>query len=197
MYIYDLNIRLVFKSSRTLRGLLVRAKKIVEDKVKGVVYKVQCECGSTSYIGETGRTLQLMRAIEEQDSGRQSERSGLQGSMWMWKLFLHWIDRENLTNKTEGALESRVMWWYYNNELAVHANKTRHNVQWDSAEVLGQELNWGKRRTQEVLYIKEEQSTMNLDKDHSSTLFGVHLFITTDYYIIIHDNTQVFSLLGY
>ena len=30
----------------------------MREKVKGVVYKVDCSCGST-YVGETGRTLEV------------------------------------------------------------------------------------------------------------------------------------------
>lgn len=54
-----LNIRLVFTSRRTLRSLLTRVKNTVPpEKVKGVVYKVECCCGSTC-IGETNRTLEV------------------------------------------------------------------------------------------------------------------------------------------
>ncbi len=54
----NINIRPVFKTSRTLHRLLVKVKKrIPQGKIKGVIYRVQCECGS-SYVGETGRTLE-------------------------------------------------------------------------------------------------------------------------------------------
>lgn len=44
----------------------------IEEKIKGVVYKVECSCGST-YIGETGRTLEIRlkehkRAVEKGDN---------------------------------------------------------------------------------------------------------------------------------
>ncbi len=46
------------QDSRTLRSLIVKVKKrIPQEKIKGVIYRVQCECGS-SYVGETGRTLE-------------------------------------------------------------------------------------------------------------------------------------------
>ena len=53
-----LNIRSVFSSRRTLRNELVHVKNRVQpDRIKGVVYTVNCaECEST-YIGETKRTL--------------------------------------------------------------------------------------------------------------------------------------------
>lgn len=51
------NVRQVFRSSRTWRSLLTKVKKTVTpEKVKGVMYKVECTCGST-YIGEMNRTL--------------------------------------------------------------------------------------------------------------------------------------------
>lgn len=53
----NLNIKTVFTAKRTLRSLLTRVKsKPDKERVKGVVYKIDCSCGST-YIGETGRTL--------------------------------------------------------------------------------------------------------------------------------------------
>ena len=52
-----LDIQCAFKSKRKLRSELVRVKnKTQRDHVKGVVYSVECECGS-KYVGETGRTL--------------------------------------------------------------------------------------------------------------------------------------------
>ncbi len=71
----NINIRPVFKTSRTLRSLLVKVKKrIPQDKIKGVIYRVQCECGS-SYMGETGRTLETRlkehkRAIRYDDQNK-------------------------------------------------------------------------------------------------------------------------------
>ena len=53
---------------------------------------------------------------------------------------------------------------YTNNDIAVHANKTMHDIFWDSAEVLEQESNWLKRRLEEALYIRDEDTTMNLDQ---------------------------------
>ncbi len=48
----------MFKTSRTLHSLLVKVKKIIpQEKIKGMIYRVQCECGS-SYVGETARTLE-------------------------------------------------------------------------------------------------------------------------------------------
>lgn len=50
-----------------------------------------------------------------------------------------------------------------NNGIAVHANKTLHDIIWDSAEVLEQENNWMKRRLKEALRIRAAKETMNLD----------------------------------
>ena len=48
-----------------------------------------------------------------------------------------------------------------NNGIAVHANRTMHDIRWDSAEILGQKSNWLKRKLKEALYITGEDSTMN------------------------------------
>ena len=53
------NLKVVFKSQRTLRSMLTNVKnRPPAEKVKGVVYQVKCSCGS-AYIGETGRTLEI------------------------------------------------------------------------------------------------------------------------------------------
>ena len=50
----NLNIKSVFTAKRTLRSLLTRVKSRPDkERAKGVVYKIDCSCGST-YVGETG-----------------------------------------------------------------------------------------------------------------------------------------------
>ena len=54
-----LDVRAVFKSSKTLRGRLCRVKsKQPFDKTKGVIYSIPCTCGREC-IGETGRNLRV------------------------------------------------------------------------------------------------------------------------------------------
>ena len=119
----DISVRLVFSSKRTLRSLLLNVKsKRNMDKVKGVVYKIDCECGHT-YIGETGRTMEV----------RMKEHK--------------WAVRYDDVN----------------NGIAVHANRTRHSIQWESAQVVEVEQNWSKRRIKEALHIRDLKNTMNLD----------------------------------
>ena len=68
------DLKLVFKSQRTLRSLLSNVKnKTPAEKVKGVVYRVNCSCGST-YMGETGRTLEL-RPKEHQRAVKSRQTS--------------------------------------------------------------------------------------------------------------------------
>ena len=51
-----------------------------------------------------------------------------------------------------------------NNGIAVHANKTMHSIQWDSAQVIHRETHWHRRKILESLYIAEQPTiTMNLD----------------------------------
>ena len=50
-----------------------------------------------------------------------------------------------------------------NNGIAVHVNKTLHDIEWNNAEILEQESNWTKRKVKEALHIKEH-TTMNLDQ---------------------------------
>ena len=49
-------------------------------------------------------------------------------------------------------------------ELLSNKNKTLHDIQWDSAEVLERESNLYMRKFKEALHIKDENSHMNLDQ---------------------------------
>ena len=119
----NLDMKIAFTAKKTLCSLLTNVKgRPTREKVKGVVYKVDCSCGNT-YIGETGRTLGV-RLKEHKRAVRMDQP---------------------------------------NNGIAVHANKTRHDILWDSAEVLEQETNWTKRRFKEALQIQAADKTMNLD----------------------------------
>lgn len=60
-------------------------------------------------------------------------------------------------------VEYRDQIWPSNNGIAAHANKTLHDILWDSAEVIEQETNWWKRRFKEAFRIQAEDDTMNLD----------------------------------
>ena len=92
---HHLNVKLVFKCTRTLRSLLTEVKsRTEEEKIKGVIYRVQCSCGI--YIGKTGRTLDVRL--------KEHKRA------------------VNMNNQ--------------NNGIAVHANNTLNDIQWDSVEVL-------------------------------------------------------------
>ena len=54
-----LDVRAVFKSSKTLRGHLCRVEgKQPLDRTKGVFYNIPCTCGR-EYLGETGRNLRV------------------------------------------------------------------------------------------------------------------------------------------
>ena len=78
-----------------------------------------------------------------------------------------------------------------NNGIAAHTNKTLHDIQWDSVEVLEQESNWYKRKFKEALHIKNENSPMNLDQGFQvdpiwSTLNITWLYQLHHHYYIIH-----------
>ena len=53
-----------------------------------------------------------------------------------------------------------------NNGIVVHVNKTLHDIEWNNTEILEQESNWNKRKVKEVLHIREEHATMNLDQGY-------------------------------
>ena len=66
------NIRVAFRSSRTLRSMLSNVKdKVPAEKQSGVVYKIPCSCGKV-YLGETKRRLET-RLKEHKDACRRGE----------------------------------------------------------------------------------------------------------------------------
>ena len=70
-------IQIIFSSRTTLRKFLMKVKErpgMME--VKGVVYFIPCAECSTTYIGETGRTLKVhmaehRRAVENRDHAQE------------------------------------------------------------------------------------------------------------------------------
>ena len=69
-----------------------------------------------------------------------------------------------LWNYTSRSYQRAVQRRQTNNGIAVHANSTQYNIQWDSAEVVCQEIHWYKMKVQEVLWIRRTENTMNLDQ---------------------------------
>ena len=49
------------------------------------------------------------------------------------------------------------------NGIAVHVQKTAHNINWQEARILARENNWGRRRVLEALEIQQRRPKMNLD----------------------------------
>ncbi len=57
---YKEGIHVVFRSGKTLRSILTHVKPKPDDNnLPGVIYKIPCLDCNRSYIGETGRTLQV------------------------------------------------------------------------------------------------------------------------------------------
>ena len=50
-----------------------------------------------------------------------------------------------------------------NNGLAVHVTRTKHQIEWDEAEVICREEHWMKRKIKESLMIKANDNNLNLD----------------------------------
>ena len=49
------------------------------------------------------------------------------------------------------------------NGIAVHVQKTAHNINWQEAGILARENNWRRRRVLEALEIQQRRAKMNLD----------------------------------
>ena len=119
-----LGVHTTFTSRNTLRKSLTKVKgRPGMLDVKGVVYSIPCADCSTTYIGETGRTLKVRMAEHKR------------------------------AVKSKDPL----------NGIAVHVQKTAHNINWQEARILARENNWGIRRVLEALEIQQRRPKMNLD----------------------------------
>ena len=77
------NIRVVFKSGRTLRSMLTKVKDTLPlGKQSNVVYRIPCSCGQV-YIGETKRRLET-RLMEHRDACERGmmEKSAVAEHAW-------------------------------------------------------------------------------------------------------------------
>ena len=77
------NIRVVFKSGRTLRSMLTKVKDTLPlGKQSNVVYRIPCSCGQV-YIGETKRRLET-RLKEHRDARERGmmEKSAVAEHAW-------------------------------------------------------------------------------------------------------------------
>ena len=119
---YDLNIKSVFTAKRTLRSLLTRVKSRPDkERVKGVVYKIDCSCGST-YVGETGRTLDA-RVKEHKRAVRMDHANN--GIAVHTNSTLHDIRWDSAE-----VLEQESNWWKrrYKEALQIRAAKETMNL---------------------------------------------------------------------
>ena len=85
------NIRVVFKSGRTLRSMLTKVKDTLPlGKQSNVVYRIPCSCGQV-YIGETKRRLET-RLKEHRDACERGmmEKSAVAEHAWEHHHPIHW-----------------------------------------------------------------------------------------------------------
>ena len=118
----QLDMRMVFRSGKTMRSLLTRVKNAVpSEKVKGVIYKVDCTCGS-SYIGETNKTLEVRlkeheRAVET-DNRKKNGIAVYANNTW------HSIDwaKAEIIDKEQNWCKRRVKEALYIKEMKAQMN---------------------------------------------------------------------------
>ena len=85
------NIRVVFKSGRTIRSMLTKVKDTLPPgKQSNVVYRIPCSCGQV-YIGETKRRLET-RLKEHRDACERGmmEKSAVAEHAWEHHHPIHW-----------------------------------------------------------------------------------------------------------
>ena len=85
------NIKVIFRSGRTLRSMLTRVKDTLPlDKQSNVVYQIPCSCGMV-YIGETKRRLEI-RVKEHKDACKKGlmEKSAIAEHAWTHRHPINW-----------------------------------------------------------------------------------------------------------
>ena len=95
------NIRVVFKSGRTLRSMLTKVKDTLPPgKQSNVVYRIPCSCGQV-YIGETKRRLET-RLKEHRDACERGmmEKSAVAEHAWEHHHLIHWEETTVLDHGT-------------------------------------------------------------------------------------------------
>ena len=118
----DLKVKIVFQSCRTLRTLLSNAKnRPAEDKVKDVVYKVDCSCGST-YIREMGRTLDVRMKEHKRAVRTHQSTNGIAVHVDTTGHDIQWDSAQ--------VLEREPMWWKrrYKEALRIKAENSTMNL---------------------------------------------------------------------
>lgn len=86
-----LKVRTVFKSSTTLRGLLVHVKnRIPQEQIKGIVYEIPCKDCDFVYIGETGRTLKKRVTEHKLAVKKADDNNGLAVHVWKNSHSIDW-----------------------------------------------------------------------------------------------------------
>ena len=118
----DLNLKIVFQSRRTLHTILSKVKdNPAEEKVKGVVYKIDCSCGDT-YIGETGRTLKVRLKEHKRAVCTQLSTNGIAVHVNQTGHDIEWNSAQ--------VLERESKWWKrrYKEALRIQAESTTMNL---------------------------------------------------------------------
>ena len=85
------NIRVAFRSSRTLRSMLSSVKvKVPAEKQSGLVYKIPCSCGKV-YLGETRMRLETRLKEHKDACGRgELEKSAIAEHAWTHHHAIKW-----------------------------------------------------------------------------------------------------------
>ena len=126
-------VRTVFKSSNTLRSILIKTKPDnSEQNSKNCIYSIPCECGK-QYIGETSRPLNV-RKNEHQNYLRKNEIEKSQICVHAFETghTINWNNTKILTkeqdNKKRKIKESALI--LLNNESCVSNSSVDISTTW-------------------------------------------------------------------
>ena len=153
------NTNVVYSTKNKLNNII----KLGKDKTKTrynvhVVYKINCKDCNASYVGQTGRRLNVRIKEHTKEYNMQDENSSL---------YIHTIDnnhRIDLSNKVprwrSSILFTHVQITSYS--LRVSETKSRHLATLlSNIKILDTESNRGKRLFSEALFIHTQTNYMN------------------------------------
>ena len=137
----DMKIRTVFKTTLTLRHCLTKVKTPADPKNSMWVWKSACgweHKTKNQTIKTKNQIKQSKQRIKTKNQNKESKQ----------RILEHKRAVKNADS---------------NNGLAVHITKTKHQIEWDKAEVICREEQWMNWKIKESLMLKAHDNNINLD----------------------------------
>ena len=135
------NIQTAMKPHLSIKNILVHPKDKIEDACKcGVVYEIPCLNCTDTYIGETGRPLNVRIKEHREDVEKNAAFIGTRQRR-----------KQSVSEFNKSAVTD-------------HVNVKNHVIDWENIRVKDCESNYKKRVIKEAITIRKTPSNMNRDQ---------------------------------